>query len=117
MLTLPKDCRVFVSNSVTDMRKSTNGLSALVLDEFKQSPTSCHVFVFHNRARDKVKILFWDRNGFVLYYKRLSKGRFKFTIRPDDVLEITHDQLSWLLAGLDFQLMHQFNELNYSNYY
>ena len=53
----------------------------------------------------------------MLYYKRLSKGRFKFTIRPDDVLEITHDQLSWLLAGLDFQLMHQFNELNYSNYY
>lgn len=100
------------------MRKSINGLSALVLDVFDQSPQSKDIFLFYNKARDKVKLIFWDRNGFVLYYKRLDKGKFKLRKSNDhQTIEIAESQLQWLIAGLDFQLMHEFKELNYSKYY
>ena len=100
------------------MRNSINGLSALIGDVFEQSPMSRHLFLFYNKAKDKVKLVFWDRNGFVLYYKRLEKGRFKLKQSLDKkTIELTKEQLDWLLAGLDFQLMHEFSELNYSQYY
>lgn len=99
------------------MRKSINGLSALVLSVFKKQPTSGHLFVFYNQYRDKIKILQWDRNGFILHYKRLEKGKFQFKKTAEDVIELSSDQLSWLLAGLDFMLMNDFAELNYSSYY
>ena len=100
------------------MRKSINGLSALILDVFEKSPQSEHLFLFYNRSKDKVKLIFWDRNGFVLYYKRLEKGRFKLKKSSDNqTIEITQNQLQWLLAGLDFQLMQEFNEINYSQFY
>lgn len=118
MLSLLDDIKVFVSMVPVDMRKSINGLSALVVDTFASSPQSRHIFLFYNRSKNKVKFIFWDRNGFVLYYKRLEKGTFKFKKSPDNnTIEITQDQLEWLLAGLDFQLMNKFNELNYSTYY
>jgi transposase len=118
MLSLPAGTKVFVSLTPIDMRKSINGLSALILDVFAKSPQSRHLFLFHNKARDKVKLIFWDRNGFVLYYKRLERGRFKFSKTIDnETIEIAENQLQWLLAGLDFQLMHEFNELSYSEYY
>jgi len=107
---------IHVSLIPIDMRKAINGLSALVIDIFEK-PASCgDLFIFYNRARDKVKLLHWDKNGFGLYYKRLEKGKFKFKKDGDDVIEISQDQLSWLLAGLDFILMDEFSELNYSDY-
>lgn len=115
-LALSDDIKVFVSLEFIDMRKSINGLSALVLDVFDHDPVCQHIFVFRNKAKDKVKLLFWDKNGFVLCYKRLSKGKFKFK-DSQGKLQITHEQLAWLLAGLDFQLMGEFNELNYSAIY
>ena len=100
------------------MRKSINGLSAMIVDVFNESPQSPHLFIFYNKARNKVKLIFWDRNGFVLYYKRLDKGRFKLSCSTkNNTFEITSNQLQWLLAGLDFELMHQFNHINYSEYY
>ena len=100
------------------MRKSINGLSALIEEVFEHSPQSTHLFLFYNKSRDKVKLIFWDKNGFVLYYKRLEKGKFKFNrTATDHTLEITEHQLHWLLAGLDFQLMQQFNTINDSHYY
>jgi len=118
MLSLPESTKVFVSLAPVDMRKSINGLSALILDVFEQSPQSMHLFLFYNKSRDKVKLIFWNKNGFVLYYKRLDKGKFKFSrTAVDNTIEITSDQLQWLLAGLDFQLMREFNEINYSHYY
>jgi transposase len=116
-LTLSENSSVYVSLKPVDMRKSINGLSALVLSVFKKQPTSGHLFVFYNHSKDKVKILHWDRNGFFLYYKRLEKGKFQFKKTVDEVVELSSDQLSWLLAGLDFMLMNDFAELNYSNYY
>jgi transposase len=118
MLTPSDGTRIFISVTPTDMRKSINGLSALVLDTFHQSPQSKHIFIFYNKIKDKVKLIFWDKNGFVLYYKRIEKRRFQLKFSPEnDVLEITENQLQWLLAGLDFQLMHEFNEINYKEYY
>lgn len=118
MLNVPEGLKVNLCLSPVDMRKSINGLSALIIDVFEAAPQSRHLFIFHNKAKDKVKIIFWDRNGFVLYYKRLEKGRFKFNkSQTEGSFEITHEQLQWLLAGLDFQLMHEFNELDYSKYY
>ena len=118
MLILNKETKIFVSLTPVDMRKSINGLSALILDVFSESPQSNHFFLFYNKQKNKVKAIFWDRNGFVLYYKRIEKTKFKFNFSlNEEVLEITESQLSWLLAGLDFHLMHQFNDLNYSEFY
>lgn len=118
MLTVLEASKIFINNQPIDMRKSINGLSAMIVDVFDESPQSNHLFVFYNKARDKVKIVFWDRNGFVLYYKRLDKHKFKFAkSNGTEVIEVTSDQLQWLLAGLDFQLMQEFNHLDYSEYY
>ena len=118
MIKLSDDIKVYVSHAPVDMRKSINGLTAIVVDVFNQPPDSRHLFLFYNKAKDKVKCIFWDRNGFVLYYKRLDKGRFKFNkASAVDIFEITEDQLCWLLAGLDFQLMQEFDEMSYANYY
>jgi len=64
-----------------------------------------------------VKCLFWDKNGFVLYHKRLERGRFKLGKNADDSYTITHQQLDWLLAGLDFKLMAEFPQLDFTHYY
>jgi transposase len=117
MLSLKEDRKVFVSQDPTDMRKSIDGLCALVMDVLHESPQCGHVFVFCNRNRNKMKCLLWDTNGFFLCYKRLEKGHFKFKRNAQGVLEISHDQFSWLLAGLDFMVMNQFSHLNYANYY
>jgi len=118
MLTLREGLKIFVSLTPVDMRKSIDGLNALVLDELKCAPQSGHLFLFYNKKKDKVKMVYWDRNGFVLHYKRLDRGRFKLsTSEKEDVIEIEEQQLQWLLAGLEFQLMQAFNELNYEYYY
>lgn len=117
MLTLRDGCKVFVNLSPTDMRKSIDGLCVLVLEQFKEPPQSGHLFVFCNETRNRIKVLYWDRNGFVLHYKRLDRGRFRLKRNELGILEITEHQLQWLLAGLEFQLMQKFNELNYTNYY
>lgn len=116
MLTMREQTQIYLSAEPTDMRKSIDGLAALVVDVVEQKPQSGHVFIFMNRVHDKVKCLLWDRNGFVLHYKRLERGKFKLDRSVKGVLEISHDQLSWLLAGLDFLLMDEFSELNFEHY-
>ncbi|HJN37620.1 MAG TPA: IS66 family insertion sequence element accessory protein TnpB [Gammaproteobacteria bacterium] len=117
MLVLGPDVKIYLSTEVADMRKAINGLSVLVLDVIKENPQSGHVFVFFNKAKNKVKCLCWDRNGFILHYKRLERGRFKVSQGSDGTIELSHDQLSWLLVGLDFMLMDTFSDLNYAHYY
>ena len=92
--------RIFLAPGFTDMRKSINGLSILV-DEYDFDPFSGSLFVFCNRRRDKLKILYWDYNGFCLWYKRLEKHRFKWPCSVVEVQEIEPRELDWLLAGLD----------------
>ena len=107
----------FYTDSV-DMRKSINGLSSIVMDELKLSPNNGSVYIFCNRAKDKMKILFYDRNGFVLYYKIMDQKKFYSIIGVDkDYKEISFEQLDWLLAGLDIEIMQDFPEVKYSHFY
>lgn len=109
---------IYLATAPIDMRKEIDGLVLLVVESLKQAPQSTSVYVFYNRQKDKVKCLWWDKNGFILYYKRLEKSRYKIP-KPfsSDTLTLTSDQLNWLLAGLDFHLMNQFPELNFTHYF
>ncbi|MFZ3067417.1 MAG: IS66 family insertion sequence element accessory protein TnpB [Gammaproteobacteria bacterium] len=114
MLKVRPGIRIYVSTTAIDMRKSIDSLSVLVQQDFNDDPLSGHLFIFFNRTRDKVKILYWDRNGYVLHYKRMEKHRF---VVPNLVglsqLIITETQLNGLLAGLNFEIMGDFNEIDY----
>ena len=118
MLIPIESAKIFIQQTPVDMRKSIDGLTALILDNFNEKPQSGFIFIFYNKNRNKVKALYWDKNGFILHYKRLDKGRFKFSKSPvDDILEISSQQFQWLFAGLDFQLMNVFSHINYEYYY
>lgn len=117
MLKLREGIEIYVSLEPADMRKSIDGLICLVNNEFNENPQSGHLFLFFNKNKDKVKIVFWDRTGFVLHYKRMEKHRFHLPKLADaKQLTITEVQLHGLLAGLDFMLMSKFTEINYHEY-
>ena len=115
MLRLADTVKIYVADKPVDMRKAINSLAALVVDFFASPANDGSVYVFYNRSCDRVKCLFWDKNGFVLYHKRLERGRFKF--EKNHGATISHQQLDWLLAGLDFRLMSEFPELDFTNYF
>lgn len=99
--------RVFIKPGRTDFRKAVNGLSMVVEETMKLDPFSGNIFVFCNRRRDRLKILYWDRNGFCLWYKRLEEEKFLWPRTGDDVQEITGEELGWLLRGLDIRGAHR----------
>jgi transposase len=103
MLSLPPSVRVFVCTAPTDMRKSFDALCALVETVLKQDPFSGHLFVFLGRRRDKVKILYWDRSGFFLLYKRLEEGTFAMPERA----EVGPRELLLLLEGIEASQVRQ----------
>ena len=106
MLSLPPSVRVFVARGATDMRKSFDTLSALVCDVIDEDPQSGHLFVFVNRRRDRVKILWWDRSGFCLLAKRLEHGQFRVYDRAsgkESSYEVTASDLGLLLEGIDLR--------------
>ena len=113
MLSLKQNIRVYVAVGVTDMRKSINGLSLLVQEEFEHNIFSGSLFAFCNRKQDIVKILYWAENGFCIWMKRLEKETFKWPESDEDLLEVSQTALSWLLQGLDLSQAHQ--RLNYSS--
>ena len=117
MLRLSDDTLIYVAAKSVDFRKAINGLSALIVEQFEAPVNDGSVYVFYNRAADRIKCLFWDKNGFVLYHKRLERGRFKFGKAADNTYVITHQQLDWLFAGLDFKLMGEFPMLNFTHYF
>jgi transposase len=114
MLKIRSGIQIYVSLLAIDMRKSIDTLSMVVSEELACSPQSGHLFIFFNRSRDKVKILYWDRNGYVLHYKRMERHRFILpAIKNPSHLTITETQLNGLLAGLNFELMGDFDEIEY----
>ena len=115
MIRLNSEVRVYLATTPVDGRKAINGLSAFILEEFEATLMDGSVFVFYNRARDRVKCLFWEKNGFVLYQKRLERGKFKINRTDDELFVMTQQQLDWLLAGLDFSLMSDFPELDFEH--
>ena len=97
MLSLPSSTRVFVCRTATDMRCSFDRLSALTSQTLKQDPLSGHLFVFLNRTRTHVKVLYFDRTGMSIWYKRLERGTF--TVPAVD--EISYRDLVCMLEGLE----------------
>ena len=108
---------VYLCREPVDMRKSINGLSILVEEGLGLNPFLETLFVFANRKRDKVKILYWERSGFVLWYKRLEKARFPWPVEPADddeaTLVVTGRELNWLLDGIDWLRMKPHEKLSY----
>jgi len=103
MIALSEHTRVYLALGATDMRKQIDGLAVLVEDVLEQDPFANSLFVFCNRRRDKLKILFWQRNGFWLWYRRLERERFRWP-RDEDAaisIEVSTRELRWLLDGLD----------------
>jgi transposase len=107
---LPNNCKIMLYNKVVDMRKSIDGLSILVSDILSLNPSDGSIYIFFNKKHDKLKMLYWDKNGFTLLYKRLEKEKFKI---PNllSVRSITHDQLRWLFDGLDIDKITGFKSL------
>lgn len=103
MLRPDRDVQVYLYAGSVDMRKSIDGLALLVEQNMALSPFASALFVFCNRSRDKIKILCWERNGFVLWYKRLEKQRFKWlkNTADDAPVSINGYELNLLLDGLD----------------
>lgn len=95
--------RVYIYYERVDMRKSVNGLSFLVNDEFGKNPGTGDIFVFFNKGRDRVKVLFWHLNGYCLFYKRLEEDKFQLSRCKAGLEEITRRQLDWVLEGLNIE--------------
>ncbi|MBK8187773.1 MAG: IS66 family insertion sequence element accessory protein TnpB [Cellvibrio sp.] len=94
---------VYVHRDPVDFRQSINGLSIRVSEVMALDVFSGALFVFGNRSRNKIKILYWDKTGFALWYKRLEKNKFKWPRKGDAVLSFTDEQFDWLLRGLDIE--------------
>jgi len=105
---------VYLHRDPVDFRKAINGLVVIVEQSMELSPYAPALFVFCNRRRDKLKIVYWDETGFCLWYKRLEKARFMWPRHSDeDVVSLTEEQLHWLLRGLDIMKMLPHQQLNY----
>ena len=95
---------VYLHRSPVDFRKAVNGLSVIVEQEMNLSPYADGLFVFCNKNKDRMKILYWDKTGFALWYKRLEADKFKWPRRSDDItLAVSAEQLSFLLSGLSIE--------------
>ena len=114
---LPNSAKIYIAGMPVDMRKSINGLTVAVIENIEGKPQSGSLFVFYNKRVDKIKVLYWDRNGFCLWYKRLEKGKFLIPKTTDKCLELTVRQLNWLLDGLDFTKLTGYKNLEYSTFF
>ena len=109
---------IYLHKQPVDFRKSINGLCVIVEEHMRLSAFSGALFVFCNRQRDKIKVLYWDQTGFCLWYKRLEKDTFKWPKQMrGEVLTLSERQWSWLLEGLDIERMKGHKPLQFSSTY
>lgn len=101
MIGLPGSLRVFVAAGATDLRRGFDGLAQLARDRLEQDPLSGHLFVFANRKRDRVKILYWDGDGYALWMKRLELGSYNWPRADAARVELSAAELAALLGGID----------------
>lgn len=112
---LNPEVNVFLCQKAVDMRKSIDGLSIVVASAMEKNPGETgDIFLFYNKAINKLKVLYWDKNGFCLWYKRLEKGKFMI---PKDIDLISYEQLRWLLDGLDISKLQGNQKLSYSKFF
>ena len=115
MFSLNERHQYYLYQESTDMRKGFDGLSGLVRNELGQNPLSGDVFIFINRGRNRMKLLVWEQGGFVLYYKRLERGRFEI---PAVVLGEKSSLISWqklmlIVKGIDLQSVRKRKRFSY----
>jgi transposase len=103
MIGLDQKRRYYLYSGITDIRKSFDGLSGLLINEMKGQLLSGDVFIFLNRRRNMVKLLVWDRSGFVIYYKRLEKGTFEIPLSEGASAQIEWSQLIMILEGIQLK--------------
>lgn len=106
MLTLPSSVRIYVASEAVDLRRGFDGLAAATRSLMRRDPMSGHVFVFLNRRRDRIKLLVWDRTGWVVLYKRLERGTFRLPTEPEPGrrhVEMDAGELGLMLEGLDLR--------------
>jgi transposase len=101
MLSLPTSVRIWLATQATDLRKSFDTLAEVVRKHLQKDPLSGQLFVFRNKRADRVKLLYWDEDGFVIVYKRLEAGTFRFPSADGDGAEIRAADLQMLLDGVD----------------
>lgn len=107
---------ILLCTKPVDFRKAIDGLVDIVLSDLNVEPRT-NIFIFYNRGRDKIKVLAWHKNGFVLLLKRLEKGQFFSALDEADLASITPQQLSWLIAGLNWVAMTEWGELEYRDFH
>ena len=106
--------RIYLYRDPVDFRKSYRGLAAIVEQEIEHNPFDGGLYAFTNRQRNKIKLLMWEDNGFVLYYKALAEEKFRWPRAEDDVMPLTGEQINWLLDGYDISLMQGHKKLHYA---
>lgn len=104
---LPPSVRIFLAAHPVDCRWSFDALAAQAEQVLRQEPQSGHLFVFRNRRGDRVKILWWDRGGFCIWYKRLEEGTFRFPSSDAGGCEVEAAELAMLLEGIDLRQTQQ----------
>ena len=104
---------IYLYRDPVDFRKSFRGLAAIVEQELGHNPFDGGLYAFTNRRRDKIKLLYWEENGFVLYYKSLAEEKFRWPLAEDEVMALTGEQINWLLDGYDISLMQGHKKLYY----
>lgn len=116
MFALTESHSFFIFSQATDMRKSFDALSGLIYTQMQKSPISGEVFIFLNKNKNQIKLLHWQTGGFVLYYKRLEKGTFKidFSKAVNNQLQISHAELTMIIAGIELQNIHKLNRFSKS---
>lgn len=102
-----EDVKIFIKPGPTDMRKQINGLTVLIQEELQHDPFTGNLYVFCNRNRRRLKIIYWDRNGFCMWLKRLEEEKFPWPKNADECGEITEKQFDMLLDGINFFTAHK----------
>jgi transposase len=118
MIALTSRIRVYLYRLPTDMRKSFHGLIALTESALKQDPLSGSLFVFLNRRRDRIKILYWGQTGFCIWYQQLQQGTYQLptddALQTQETVEVTRSQLSLILDGIDLASVRQRTRFQWS---
>ncbi|MFP3569751.1 IS66 family insertion sequence element accessory protein TnpB [Paraburkholderia sp. SIMBA_030] len=114
MFRLDADLRIYLHREPIDFRSGINSLVTLVERSMQLDPLARAVYAFHNRKRNRVKLLLYDRSGFWLMLKRLEADHFAWPHRQQAVIELTTEQLHWLLDGINIDAVHRHPERQYS---
>ncbi|MGB3946919.1 MAG: IS66 family insertion sequence element accessory protein TnpB [Bacteroidia bacterium] len=108
---------IFVCGAPVDFRRAVDGLCALIIEHFESQPQQ-GIYVFYNKNKNRLKILLWHHNGFMLIYKRMEKGRFPFIFSSQgNRILLEENQLQGLLLGLDWQRISDWKDINFESYF